>query len=107
MLDFLRRSATSVFAWLILGVLALAFGLSFGLPSFSLTLGPEKYVKVHGEGVGDEEFRYEIALAGRYGRIPKDAETQEAYGAREEVLEGVIERILLGEDRPRTSGLGA
>lgn len=106
MLDFLRRSATSVFAWLILGVLALAFGLSFGLPSFSLTLGPEKYVKVHGEGVGDEEFRYEIALAGRYGRIPKEPETQEAYGAREEVLEGVIERILLAKTA-KDLGLGA
>jgi hypothetical protein len=41
MLDFLRRSATSVFAWIILGVLALVFGLSFGLPSENLTLGPE------------------------------------------------------------------
>jgi hypothetical protein len=71
MLDFLRRSATSVFAWIILGVLALVFGLSFGLPSENLTLGPEKIVKVHGESIGDEDFRYELNLAARLGPCPR------------------------------------
>lgn len=106
MLDILRRSATSVFAWLILGALALAFGLSFGLPSDSITFGAEKYVKVYGEGVGDEDFRYQLSLAGRYGRVPRDVATQEAYGAREEALEGVVERLLLAHTAEEL-GLGA
>ena len=106
MLDFLRRSATSVFAWVILGALALAFGLSFGLPSDSLSFGSEKYVKVYGHSVGDEDFRYQLSLASRYGRIPREAETQKAYGAREEVLEGIVERLLFAHNAEQL-GLGA
>jgi hypothetical protein len=97
MLDFLRRSATSVFAWIILGVLALVFGLSFGLPSENLTLGPEKIVKVHGESIGDEDFRYELNLAARLGLVPKEPERRELMGVHEEVLDGIVERIVMSK----------
>ena len=97
MLDFLRRSATSVFAWIILGVLALVFGLSFGLPSDSLTLGAEKIVKVHGENIGDEDFRYELNLAARLGLVPKEPERRQMMGVHEEVLDAIVERIVLAK----------
>lgn len=97
MLDFLRRSATSVFSWIILGVLALVFGLSFGLPSDSLTLGPEKIVKVDGENIGDQDFRYELNLAARLGLIPKEPERRQLMGVHEEVLDALVERVLLAK----------
>lgn len=97
MLDFLRRSATSVFAWIILGVLALVFGLSFGLPSDSLTLGPEKIVKVYGEDIGDADFRYEFSLAARLGLVPKEPERRQMLGINEEILDAVVERVVLAK----------
>jgi peptidyl-prolyl cis-trans isomerase D len=87
MLDFLRKSATSVFAWLILIVLALGFGLTFGLPTTDqLTLGKSKFVSVHGASIGDEEYRYEVLALRRFGKLPPA-----------NVLEAVIERELLAE----------
>lgn len=106
MLDFLRRSATSVFAWIVLGVLALVFGLSFGLPSDSLSLGPEKIVKVYGEDIGDAEYRYQYAVASRFGLIPKEPERRQAMGVNAEILEAVIERIVLAKTAEEI-GLGA
>ena len=57
MLEFLRKSATSLFAWLILILLAVVFGFSFGLPSDSLTFGKTKFASVHGESIGLLCFR--------------------------------------------------
>jgi parvulin-like peptidyl-prolyl isomerase len=95
MLDFLRRNTTSLFAWLILGIIALVFGLSFGLPSESLTFGPGSYVKVYGENIGDDEYRYELTAIRRTIPIPEDPRWQELAGMKEEVLEAAIERELL------------
>jgi peptidyl-prolyl cis-trans isomerase D len=106
MLDFLRRSATSVFAWIVLGVLALVFGLSFGLPSDSLSLGPEKIVKVYGEDIGDADYRYQYNIATRFGLIPKEPERREMLGVNAEVLDGVVERIVLAKTAEKI-GLGA
>jgi len=97
MLDFLRKSATSVFAWLILALLAVVFGLSFGLPSDSLTLGRGSYVSVHGESIGDEEYRYEFNSMRHIVQIPQDARFQELMGLKEEVLEATIERELMAQ----------
>jgi peptidyl-prolyl cis-trans isomerase D len=105
MLDFLRRSATSVFAWIVLGVLALVFGLSFGLPSDSLTLGPQKIVKVHGEDIGDTEYTYQYNIAARIGAIPKEPLQRQQFGVNQEVLEGVVERIVLAKSA-EAMGLG-
>jgi hypothetical protein len=106
MLEFLRKSATSLFAWLILILLAVVFGFSFGLPSDSLTFGKTKFVSVHGESIGEEEYRYEFNAIRRIVRIPQDARYQELMGLKEEVLEGTIERELLA-DIAGELGLGA
>jgi peptidyl-prolyl cis-trans isomerase D len=106
MLEFLRRSSTSIFAWVILGLLAAAFGLSFGLPSDSLTFGPSPIVKVGGERIGDEEYRFQFNLIKRVVRVPKDPQFQQLMGFKEEVLESAIERELLAQSAEEL-GLGA
>ncbi len=101
MLDFLRQSSTSFWAWLILLALAAAFGLSFGLPSDSLTLGNKPIVEVHGASINDDDYRAQYGLMSGVVRIPKDARMQQMFGVKEEVLESLIERELLahaGED---------
>lgn len=97
MLEFLRRSATSVFAWLILGVLALVFGLSFGLPSDSLKIGSDSYVTVRGESIGQQEYQYQMAVAKAFLPLPKDDKMAEMMGVKQEVLEGIIERQVLSD----------
>ena len=59
MLHSLRKSSSSVFAWLLLGALAMVFGLSFGLPSDTLTLGDRPLASVHGERVTRDDFVYQ------------------------------------------------
>ena len=101
MLDFLRQSSTSFWAWLILLALAAAFGLSFGLPSDSLSFGSKPIVEVHGTNVNDEDYRAQYSLVSGAIRIPKDARMQKMFGVKEEILESIIERELLataGED---------
>ncbi len=95
MLDFLRQSSTSFWAWLILLVLAGAFGLSFGLPSDSLSLGSKPIVEVYGTTIRDEDYRAQYSLVAGTMRIPKDARMQQMFGVKEEVLESLIERELL------------
>jgi peptidyl-prolyl cis-trans isomerase D len=95
MLDFFRRSASSVFAWIILGVLALVFGLSFGPASDNLSFSGGSYVKVHGEGIGDEEFRFQANLIDRIVQIPEDPRYQELMGLKEEILDAAVEREVL------------
>lgn len=95
MLDFFRRSASSVFAWIILGVLALVFGLSFGPASDNLSFSGGSYVKVHGEGIGDEEFRFQANLVDRIVQIPEDPRYQELMGLKEEILDAAVEREVL------------
>ena len=106
MLEFLRRSATSVFAWLILGVLALVFGLSFGLPSDSIKIGSDAYVTVNGNPIKGTDYQYQYALTKVTMPLPKDPKMAEMMGVKQEVLEGIVERHILsdvGEDM----GLGA
>ncbi len=106
MLEFLRRSASSVFAWIILGTLALVFGLSFGLPSDSLTFGNAPLVKVEGHDITDTDFRYQYALSSRVIPMPKDERMMELMGVREEMLDAAVERTLLAH-LARTMGLEA
>jgi peptidyl-prolyl cis-trans isomerase D len=98
MLQTLRRSATSVFSWLILAALALVFGLQFGLPSDSLSLGKGSYVNVDGEKLGEEDYRYQLALVATILDFEKiDERIRKFIGIDEEILESMIERELLTE----------
>lgn len=95
MLDFLRRSATSVFSWLILGMLAVVFVVSFGLPTDAVTVGSRPLVKAFGERIDDQGYRFQYNLVRRFLPVPKDPRFQQMIGFKEEVLESAIERELL------------
>lgn len=90
-----RGKGGNLVAWLILGILAVAFGFTFGLPSDQLSLGQHGLVKVHGEAVGNDDFVYQSQAIARVIGLPEGDEAQ-TFGVREEVLEAVIERLVLG-----------
>lgn len=106
MLNFFRRTASSVFAWVILGVLALVFGLSFGPASDNLSFGSSSFLKVHGEGLGDEEYVYQAGLVSRLVRLPEEPRLQELMGVKEAIVESMVERELLAHEA-RQLGLAA
>jgi len=106
MLDFFRRSATSVVSWVILGVLALAFGLSFGLPSDSISFGATPFVSVRGAAIGDAEVRYQFNAVGRVAPLPESAATRRFFNVNGIVLDAAVERALLA-DVARRLGLEA
>jgi peptidyl-prolyl cis-trans isomerase D len=90
-----RGKGGNLVAWLILGILAIAFGFTFGLPSDQLSLGQHGLVKVHGETVSNEDFVYQTqAIAQVTGGLPEGEQAQ-TLGIREEVLEAIIERLVL------------
>lgn len=95
MLDFLRRSATSVFSWLILAALAVVFVVSFGLPTDAVMTGSRPLVKAFGERIDEQAYRVQYNLVRRFLPVPKDARFQQMIGFKEEVLESAIERELL------------
>ncbi|HVH97947.1 MAG TPA: SurA N-terminal domain-containing protein [Enhygromyxa sp.] len=90
-----RGKGGNLVAWLILGILAIAFVFTFGLPSDQVSLGQNGLVKVHGEPVGNEDFVYQTQAIARVIGLPEGEEAQ-TFGVREEVLEAVIERLVLG-----------
>lgn len=100
-----RGKSGNLVIWLILGVLALAFGLTFGLPSDQLSFGDSGLVKVHDESIGKEDFAYQTQAISRVLPLP-DGERSAVMGVREEVLEAVIERLVLVEVAERL-GLAA
>ncbi|KIG14907.1 Peptidyl-prolyl cis-trans isomerase PpiD [Enhygromyxa salina] len=105
MLGLERGKGGNIVVWLILGVLALAFGFTFGLPSDQLSFGESGLLKVHGENVTKEDFAYQRRAISWVIPLPEGEEAQN-MGVREEVLEAVIERLVLvhvGEEL----GLGA
>ncbi len=106
MLEFIRRQSTSFMSWLILGGIALIFGLQFGLPSDSLSLGASGIAKVHGEEIRDEDYKFQYSLSSRFRLIPKDADQREALGVNEELIDGIVERLLLAHEA-RKMGLAA
>jgi peptidyl-prolyl cis-trans isomerase D len=83
--------------WVILVALAAVFGLTFGVPSESLTFGPQPIARVHGEPIDQSDFTYELNAVTHFVAIPEDERTQELMGLRQQVLEGVVERIVLAE----------
>jgi parvulin-like peptidyl-prolyl isomerase len=94
MLGTERGKGGNLVAWLILGILAIAFGFTFGLPSDQLSLGQNGLVKVHGETIGNEDFVYQTQAIARVIGLPEGEEAQ-TFGVREEVLEASIERLVL------------
>lgn len=106
MLEFIRRQSTSFVSWLILGAIALVFGLQFGLPSDSLTMGPGSIAEVHDHEIRQEDFRYQQVLASMFGLTFKEPQMQELVGQNEELIDGMVERILLAEEA-RRMGLDA
>lgn len=91
-----RAKGGNLVAWLILGILAIAFVFTFGLPSDQLSLGQNGLLKVHGRMVGNEDFVYQTQAIARVIGLPEGEEAQ-TLGVREEVLEAVVERLVLGE----------
>jgi SurA N-terminal domain/PPIC-type PPIASE domain len=106
MLEFIRRRSTSFLSWIILGGIAVIFGLQFGLPSDSLSVAPGSLAEVHGEEIRNEDFQFQMGLASRFGLVPKDAQMRELVGVNEEIIDGMAERILLAHEA-RKMGLAA
>ncbi|HRI07018.1 MAG TPA: SurA N-terminal domain-containing protein [Nannocystaceae bacterium] len=107
MIQSFRDTAKGIVVWVVLGVLALAFGLSFGLPSDALSLGADPIARVHGTPVRDEDYQYEYAVITQIimPRTEIDPSFQRMLGIKEEVLEAIIERLVLVE-AAEEAGLG-
>ena len=91
-----RGKSGNLIIWLILGVLALAFGLTFGLPSDQLSFGDAGLIKVHDQSIANEDFAYQTQAVSRVLPLP-EGERSAVMGVREEVLEAAIERLVLLE----------
>jgi peptidyl-prolyl cis-trans isomerase D len=89
-----RGKGGNLVTWLILGILALAFGFTFGLPSDQLSFGESGLIKVHGTNVAQDDFVYQRQVMSQVMRLPEGEDAQ-VIGVREEVLEAVVERLLL------------
>ncbi len=97
MLQALRTSLKTVIVWIFLGVMALGFGLSFGLPSDAITCGVEPIAKAYGENIVDEDYQYQFQAISLVVPIPKDAKFQETMGLKQEVLDAIVERRVLAK----------
>jgi parvulin-like peptidyl-prolyl isomerase len=93
----LRTSLKTMVAWLMLGMLALAFGLSFGLPSDAITCGVEPLAKTYGDNILDEDYQYQFQAISLVLPIPKDEKFQETIGLKQEVLDAILERRVLAK----------
>jgi parvulin-like peptidyl-prolyl isomerase len=83
--------------WVILIALAAVFGLSFGLPSDSLSFGPQPLARVHGHALDQDDFTYQLNAMTNFLQVPSDERTQELMGLRQQVLESVVERIVMAQ----------
>lgn len=90
-------SLRQIGVWLILGLIVAVFGLSFGLPSGSLTFGAQPLARVHGTAIHDEDFTYQLNAISVVMKIPQDEKFQELMGLREEVLDAAVERLVVSE----------
>jgi len=97
MIQSLRSSLKTVVVWILLGMLALAFGLSFGLPSDAITCGVEPIAKTYGDNILDEDFQYQYQAIALVLPIPKDEKFQETLGLKQEVLDAILERRVLAK----------
>jgi peptidyl-prolyl cis-trans isomerase D len=97
MITSLRSSLKTVVVWILLGMLALAFGLSFGLPSDAISCGVEPLAKTYGENILDEDYQYQYQAIGLVLPIPKDEKFAETIGIKQEVLDGILERRVLAK----------
>ena len=89
-----RGKSGSLLGWLILGVLAIAFGLGFGLNPDQVAVGESGLVKVYGVNVSKEDFAYQRQAISSVMPLPEGEQAQ-TWGVYEEVLEAAIERLVL------------
>jgi len=106
MLQALRTSLKTVIVWIFLGMMALGFGLSFGLPSDAISCGVEPIAKAYGDNIVDEDYQYQFQAISLVVPIPKDAKFQETMGLKQEVLDAIVERRVLAKVAERM-GLSA
>lgn len=106
MLDVFRRTTTNLFAWILLALLALVLGISFGVPTDTISFGESPLVHVLGTRIGTQEYRTQFNLLRGHGLLPDDPVRQRIFGAREEVLESLVEREVLA-DAGEAMGLAA
>ncbi|MCB9715564.1 MAG: SurA N-terminal domain-containing protein [Myxococcales bacterium] len=107
MLEFIRRQSTSAISWLILGAIAITMGVTFGGPSDMLSAaGVKGIAEVYGHEIRNEDYRFQSNLAARFGLIPKEPQMREMIGVNEELIDGMVERLLLAEEA-RKMGLAA
>lgn len=90
-------SIRQILVWVILGVIAAAFTLSFGLPSDTFSNSTSTLARVHGHPVDQTDFNYQLNAIGAILPVPADEQFQELIGLREEVLDGAVERIVVSE----------
>jgi parvulin-like peptidyl-prolyl isomerase len=92
-----EKALRTMVVWVILGMLALAFGLSFGLPSDAITCGVEPLAKTYGDNILDEDYQYQFQAISLVLPIPKDEKFQETIGLKQEVLDAILERRVLAK----------
>jgi hypothetical protein len=81
MLQALRTSLKTVIVWIFLGVLALGFGLSFGLPSDAITCGAEPIAKAYGNNILDEDYQYQFQAISLVLPIPRTRSSRRRWGS--------------------------
>jgi peptidyl-prolyl cis-trans isomerase D len=97
MIKFLRSSGASLGVWIILGVLALAFGLTFGVPSDSISMGDGAFGKAYGSEIRKEDWNYQFNGVANMIGIPDDVEYQQQTSVREALFDAILERRVLVE----------
>ena len=94
MIKLLRGSGASIGVWIILGVLALAFGLTFGIPSDGITIGDSAFANAFGEDVRAEDWNYQRNAVQHVVPVPEDQRLAAKAYAREEIFESILERAV-------------
>lgn len=97
MIKLLRSGGASIGVWIILGVLALAFGLTFGVPSDSISLGSSAYATAFGDEIRNEDWAYQQSAVQQVARLPEDQRFAAQIGVREEIFESILERKVLAD----------
>lgn len=94
MLEFFRQHVGGFFGLIVIGLLAVAFALSFGSQSAGWGKGQSEHfaASVHGTKIKDSTLKYAFNLSG--GRN-MDFDESQRIAKQREVLNGIIERQLL------------
>ena len=91
-------SLRQIGVWVVLILIGLVFGLSFGLPSDALTFGSSPLARVYGTPVDNDDFGYQLRAVSAIAKIPEDERIAEMMGVREEILDASVERLVLNAE---------